>query len=303
MAPTTRPSRPSLTYRGGGERPRPLSGVAALGLVFRRELLARLQSRAFLLSTGFLAALSFAAPFLVGPDGGSTGMPEGLAGLLLTLGVGAAIVLVVALWGATLATGVVDEKASRVVEILLACIRPWPLLIGKVLAVSLLGLTQFAVLALTAVGGLAASGSPVPSLGLPVAVLPVGLLCLVLGVVLFSVLMAGLAARVERQEDLSPVLQPAYGLTLAPFAAVVFLAFDAPDGPWLDVASMVPFFTVFALPVRMALETVPLWQQGLSLAVTVATIVGISALSGRIYGNAILRSGGKVGLRESLRAA
>ncbi|WIM72413.1 ABC transporter permease [Corynebacterium suedekumii] len=243
---------------------------------------------------------------MFGPDGQQqtpTAASQPMSDLMPALAVGLAIVIVVMLWGATLATGVVDEKASRVVEILLACIRPWQLLIGKVLAVSLLGLTQIAALAAAALAGIAASGTPVPMPSLATPVIPAALICLILGVVLFSILMAALAARVERQEDLSSVLQPAYMLSLGPFIATVLLVFNSPNSLWLDVASIVPFFNVFAMPVRMAIETVPLWQQALALLVCLATIAASSALSGRIYGNAILRSGGKVTLRDSLAAS
>lgn len=303
---TPRSGRPELTYRASGDNhPAPLSTLRGIGLIFRRELLSRLLSKAFLASVAVLAALSFFSPYLFGSEGQQdpAAASQPVSYLMLALAVGLAIVIVVMLWGATLATGVVDEKASRVVEILLACIRPWQLLIGKVLAVSLLGLTQIAALAAAALAGLAASGNPIPLPDLGNPVIPAGLICLVLGVVLFSILMAALAARVERQEDLSSVLQPAYLLSLCPFAATVVLAFNSPSSPWLDVASIAPFFNVFAMPVRMAIETVPLWQQGLALLVCLTTIAASSALSGRIYGNAILRSGGKVALRDSLVAS
>lgn len=306
MPPISTPStqRPELTYRASGDnQPAPLSTLSGVGLIFRRELASRLLSKAFGASTATLVAVSFLAPYWFGRDGqqqASTAASQPVSGLMLALAVGLAIVIVVMLWGATLATGVVDEKASRVVEILLACIRPWQLLIGKVLAVSLIGLTQIAALAAAALAGLAASGNPVPLPSLANPVIPAALICLILGVVLFSILMAALAARVERQEDLSSVLQPAYMLSLGPFVAIVLLALNSPHSPWLGVASIAPFFNVFAMPVRMAIEAVPLWQQALALLICLATIAASSALSGRIYGNAILRSGGKVALRDSL---
>ncbi|MGO2933856.1 ABC transporter permease [Microbacterium sp.] len=304
---TPRTGRPELTYRASGNnQPAPLSTLRGIGLIFRRELLSRLLSKAFLASMAVLAALSFFSPYLFGSEGQQqdpAAASQPVSYLMLALAVGLSIVLIIMLWGATLATGVVDEKASRVVEILLACIRPWQLLIGKVLAVSLLGLTQIAALAAAALAGLAASGNPIPMPDLTNPVIPAALISLVSGVVLFSILMAALAARVARQEDLSSVLQPAYLLSLGPFAAAVILAFNSPSSPWLDVASIAPFFNVFAMPVRMAIETVPLWQQGLALLVCLATIAASSALSGRIYGNAILRSGGKVALRDSLAAS
>jgi len=303
---TPPPDRPQLTYRSSGNtQPAPLSTLGGIGLIFRRELLSRVLSKAFIGSTVTIVAVSFFVPYLLGidrPQDASTVSPP-VDELLLALGMGAAIIVIVMLWGATLATGVVDEKASRVVEILLTCIRPWQLLIGKVFAVALLGLAQVAAIAGASLVGLAASGHSMVLTDLSSPIILTGVVSLVLGVVLFLMLMAALGARVERQEDLSSVLQPAYLLSLGPFAATVLLAFESPGSLWLDIASMAPFFNVFAMPVRMAIETVPFWQVGIAFLVSLITIAVISVFSGRIYGNAILRSGGKVALRESLSAA
>lgn len=212
-----------------------------------------------------------------------------------------ALALVIVLWGNTLASGVVDEKASRVVEVLLATIRPWQLLTGKVIAIAVLGFVQVLVLGAAAMAVLVVQhgGSALPT-GLFGPTLFIGLISLVLGVLLYFSLMAAFAARVERQEDLGAALQPVFALSLGPFAASFMLALQSPDSIWVDVFSIAPFFGPFAMPLRYAVKPVPVWQLMLSLIVCLATIAAVGALSGRIYGNSILRSGGRVSMKEAL---
>jgi len=231
----------------------------------------------------------------------AVGQDLAVADVLLGLGFAAGAVLVVLLWGIPLATDVMQEKVSRVVEILLTSVRPWQLLAGKVVATTVIGLTQLAVVLGATLAALALGGSLPDVDAVSWSVVLAGVIGLVLGVVTCNTLMAGLAARVERQEDLSGALQPALGLALVPMAAASYLAFEYAESSWLDAASMAPVFTTFVMPVRLALEPVPAWQLGLSLAVALATTVAAFAVAGRVYAGSVLRSGGQVPLREALR--
>lgn len=242
-----------------------------------------------------LAALA-QAPRIV-----ETGTATDMTGVLLALGFAAGAVVVVLLWGIPLATDVLQEKVSRVVEILLTTVRPWQLLAGKVLATTVLGLTQLVLVLGASVAGLALAGGLPRIEGVPWDVVALASVCLLLAIVTCCALMAGLAARVERQEDLSSALQPALGLALVPLAAAVYLAFEYADSPWLDIASLAPVFNVFVMPARVAVEGMPLWQVATSLAVAVATAVAAFLLAGRVYAGAVLRSGGRVTLADALR--
>lgn len=231
----------------------------------------------------------------------SLGEDMNFVDVLLGLGFAAGAVVVVVLWGIPLATDVMQEKVSRVVEILLISVRPWQLLAGKVLATTLIGVTQLVVVLGAAAAGTALSGELPNLAGFSWSMLIVGSVCLILSIITCSTLMAGLAARVERQEDLSSALQPVFAIAMLPLAAAVYLVFDFVDSPWLDVASMAPFFNTFVLPARLAAEAVPLWQIAISLSVAVFTAVAAFALAGRVYAGAVLRSGGRVTLREALQ--
>lgn len=233
---------------------------------------------------------------------GSSGS-DGVGGLMVGLGFGIAAAVVVLLWGIPLATDVMQEKASRVVEILLSSIRPWQLLAGKVVATTVIGLTQLGVILAATWGGLALSGSAFAVDDLSFSQTLTGLACIILGIITCSTLMAGLAARVERQEDLSSALQPAMCVTLAPVAAAIYGVFEFPESGWLDALSVAPVFNTFVMPARMAVETVPAWQLIAAIVIAVATSVACFAVAGRVYSGAVLRSGGRVGLREALRSS
>ncbi|MGY2130273.1 ABC transporter permease [Blastococcus sp. SYSU DS0617] len=244
----------------------------------------------------------------VGPTAGraavdvvAVGQDLAVADVLLGLAFAAGAVLVVLLWGIPLATDVMQEKVSRVVEILLTSVRPWQLLAGKVIATTVIGLTQLAVVLGATFAALALGGSLPDVDAVSWAVVLAGVISLVLGVVTCNTLMAGLAARVERQEDLSGALQPALGLALVPMAAATYLVFEYAESALLDAASMAPVFNTFVMPARLALEPVPAWQLGLSLAVALATTVAAFAVAGRVYAGSVLHSGGQVPLREALR--
>lgn len=275
-------------------------GSGGVGIVLRRELATKFLTKAYALSTLLFAAMAILLP-LAFTDDGPRPVNSGMTPVLLGLGFALAAVVVVLLWGIPLATDVMQEKASRVVEILLTSIRPWQLLAGKVVSTAVIGLTQLGVVLAATLVARPLTGKSLALAGIDWALVAVGVPCLALGVLTCSTLMAGLAARVERQEDLSGVLQPAMTVTLLPLAAAVYLCFDFADSIWLDVASIAPVFNTFVLPGRMAVETVPGWQVALSLAVAVATTVAAFRIAGRVYAGAVLRSGGRVSLRESLQ--
>lgn len=221
--------------------------------------------------------------------------------VLVALGFAAGAVVVVLLWGIPLATDVLQEKVSRVVEILLTSIRPWQLLAGKVLATTVLGLTQLVLVLGATAAGLGLAGGLPRLEGVDWSLVAVSSACLLLAIVTCCALMAGLAARVERQEDLSSALQPALAVALLPLVAAVYLAFEFADSPWLDLGSMAPVLNVFVMPARIAVEGMPLWQVATSLTIAVVTAAGAFLLAGRVYAGAVLRSGGRVRLREALQ--
>ncbi|GAB3299353.1 ABC transporter permease [Geodermatophilus aquaeductus] len=198
------------------------------------------------------------------------------------------------------AQGVVEEKSSRVVELLLATMKPWQLLAGKILGLGVLGLGQIAVIAAIGIGG-ALAFDVVDLPGELIGTVLWLLFWFVLGYALFASLFAVAASLVSRQEDLGSVLTPASLVLVAGFIVAVQAASD-PDGTLAIVTSYVPGLSPMVMPVRQAAGDVALWEVGVAVALMLVAIALVVRLGGRVYSGALLRTGGKTKLREALKA-
>ncbi|MFB9246687.1 ABC transporter permease [Sphaerisporangium melleum] len=198
------------------------------------------------------------------------------------------------------AMGVVEEKGSRIVEILLTALRPWQLLAGKVLGLGVLGLFQLVVIAAVGLTAAQVSGA-VPHL-------PDGTYGVVAGVVVwfllayafYAAMYAAIASLVSRQEELSGVLTPATMLMTASYL-VGFFAVGSPDGGLTHVLSLVPPFSSLVMPVRAAVVQVPLWETALAMGLMVVAAAAVLYAGGRVYQRAVLRTGARVRWGEVLR--
>lgn len=219
--------------------------------------------------------------------------------LVLGLGASGLLYLFLVLFGIVVAQGVVEEKSSRVVELLLSAIRPWQLLIGKIVGVGVVGLVQLVVVGGAAVTTARAAGLldlPAAGAGTLVSVA----LWYVLGFFLFATLLAAAAARVSRQEEVQSVVQPVMLLMAAPFILGITLLTKDPANRLVEALSLVPPFSPVLMPARIAMGTAPLWQPVLAALLTLAAIAVLVRLGGRVYSNSVLRSGARVRLREAL---
>ncbi|WP_329387448.1 ABC transporter permease [Streptomyces sp. NBC_01716] len=203
-------------------------------------------------------------------------------------------------YGIMLAQGVVEEKTSRVVELLLSSIRPWQLLAGKLIGVAVVGVTQLVLLGGAAVVLAEGTGA----ISLPTAVggtlVTMGVWFL-LGFFLFAAMLAAAAARVSRQEDLQAVVQPVMVLITTPFVLGITLLSKNAHDPVIEWLSLVPPLSPILMPARMLLGIAPAWQVAVSLVLAVAALVALTRIAGRMYANSVLRSGSRVPLADSLR--
>ena len=202
-------------------------------------------------------------------------------------------------YGFWVATGIVEEKSSRVVEVLLATVRPRALLAGKVLGIGVLALGQLLLVAVLGVGASAAAG--VIDVG-AAAIEPVLLLLgwFVLGFAFYACLFAAGAARVSRQEDLQSVTTPGTLLVLVSFFASFYVS-DSPDSTAARVLGILPPFSALVAPVREAGGSAEWWEAPLAVALMLLAVAGLVVLAARVYEGSVLRMGGTVGLREALR--
>jgi len=204
-------------------------------------------------------------------------------------------------YGFWVATGVVEEKSSRVVEVLLATVRPRALLTGKIIGIGLLGLAQLLLLGVAAVTAAAVTG------GLDITPDVVGVLGIVVGWFLlgysfYASLFAAAASRVSRQEDVQNVTTPMTMLLLVSFFAAIYAA-NSPSSLGAAVLSVVPPFSALVCPPRVAAGTMPAGQLVLAVALMVLAVVLLVRVAARLYEGAILRTGGRVPWREAWRGA
>ncbi|QTE29308.1 ABC transporter permease [Pengzhenrongella sicca] len=203
--------------------------------------------------------------------------------------------------GSMIAMGVVEEKTSRVVEILLATIRPSQLLAGKVLGIGVYGLFQVLVLGVALAA--AAYSLGVASLDIDVGSALVWLVVwFLLGYTIFALLFGGFAALVSRQEDIGSVTTPLLFLLFIPFYATMFLVPNDPESTLVRVLSQIPVFAPFMMPVREAFGVLEPWEMPLAIAIAVVTIPGLVWLAARVYQRGVLHTGGRMRIREALRA-
>jgi ABC-2 type transport system permease protein len=224
---------------------------------------------------------------------------DGQRVVVAIIGVGVLYSLLI-LFGQFVAQGVVEEKASRVVELLLATMRPWQLLAGKILGLGLLGLAQIVLIAAIGVGGAIAFDLvdiPGELVGTAVSVV----VWFVLGYAFYAAIFAVAASLVSRQEDLSTVVMPTTLVLIGAFVVGIQASAD-PGGALARITSYVPGLSPLVMPVRQAAGDVAAWEIALAVVLMLVAIALIVRLGGRIYAGALLRTGGKLKIREALNA-
>jgi ABC-2 type transport system permease protein len=229
---------------------------------------------------------------------------RGDEGQRLVIGLVVAFLLYMALmiYGQMVAQGVVEEKSSRVVELLLSTVRPWQLLAGKVLGLGLVGLIQFAVIAVVGLAaGLATDAITIS--GAAIGGLLAGLLWYLLGFFFYATIFAAVGSLVSRQEDAQGVLTPVTMVIVVGFVFGINLLIEDGSSTLTMVMALLPPFAPILMPGLTAMGLAPIWLQVGSILLTLGGIALVSWLGGRIYRNAVLRSGSRVRLRDALSSA
>lgn len=216
---------------------------------------------------------------------------------LIAFGFGIVFFMSAITFGTTIAQSVVEEKQTRVIEILLSTVSARELLTGKVIGNSVLAFGQILAIAGLAILGLLVTGQRVLLGGLGSSVIWF-VAFFAIGFVMLAALYAATAAMVSRSEDIGSVTSPVMMLVMIPYFLVVFF-FDDPTV--LSIMSYVPFSAPVGMPVRIFLDQAAWWEPVLSLVILVATTLAALAVGDRIYRNSLLRTGSRVKLAEALR--
>ena len=236
-------------------------------------------------------------------------------------------------YGAMIMSGVVEEKTNRIVEVIISSCKPIELMLGKIIGVALVGLTQFAVWGvLLGVSGFIASSVLGISTTTPAAeamataeamaeasgamsgfgeilqmimninyplILTCFLLYFVGGYLLYASLFAAFGSAVDQQQDTSQFMAPIMFFMIFALYAGIF-SMENPDGPLAWWCSMVPFTSPITMMVRLPFD-VPVYEIALSLIVLYATAFLILWLAARIYRTGILMYGKKFSWKDILK--
>jgi ABC-2 type transport system permease protein len=203
--------------------------------------------------------------------------------------------------GYFVAMGVVEEKSSRVVELILSTLRPRHLLAGKILGLGLLGFGQLLLIAIVGLG-LGAAGGALEIDGDVLVAAALALAWFVVGYAFYAAAFACAASLVSRQEDLQSVISPLSMVLMVGFF-VSFAVLSDPDGTLATVVSFIPPFAPMTMPPRIALGEASTIEIVGALAVTIGATLLLIPLAARIYRGGVLRMGGAIKLRDAWRSA
>ncbi|HMJ25979.1 MAG TPA: ABC transporter permease [Pyrinomonadaceae bacterium] len=227
---------------------------------------------------------------------------KGEASFFFVFGIGLLIYMSVLLYGQFVLGAVIEEKETRIAEILFSSMRSFPLMMGKLVGVSLVALTQLGIwaMAFLVFSLWAAGGSSITLPHIPPMLFVYFTVFFLMGYFIYSTVYAVVGSMVTTTQEGGQLALPVVLLLVAGF----YLSFNiirSPSSPLAFWASMFPFFAPITMLVRIVTETPPLWQILLSLGIGIATIVGLIWLASRIYRVGMLMYGKKATIPEVWR--
>lgn len=230
-----------------------------------------------------------------GDDDGGAGLAVATAGVVV-------LFVVISSYGQWVLTGVLEEKANRVVELVVAAIPVRRLLAGKVIGIGLLGLAQLLLFIGIGLGaGVSLGLFDLPRTALATAVWAV--VWFLLGYAFYAVIFAAAGSLVSRQEDAQAAAMPIALGAVAMYLAVFIVVIPWPESTAARLLSLLPPAAPIAFPARIALDAVAPWEILLGVAIMAAAVYGVIRLAARVYSGALLSSGARLGWRQAWRAA
>jgi len=246
--------------------------------------------------------------FRVGPEGKEQADSGGM--FVLTFILGFLLYMTLVIYGSFVMRSVIEEKSSRVVEVVVSSLRPFDLMAGKILGVGAVGLTQFAVwilaLVLVTVYGSSLATSmfgqagqiPIPSV--PLSTYVYFIIFFLLGYFLFASLYAGVGAMVNSDQEAQSVQFPIVMLLVLPFL-LMFFVINNPDSSAARILSLIPFFAPILMFTRIVVQMPSLFEVWGSIVLLVLAVVASIWVIGKIYRVGILMYGKRPTLPEVVK--
>jgi ABC-2 type transport system permease protein len=241
---------------------------------------------------------------------GSTEATSGMASSLIGYALAYVLFLVITMYAVAVMRSVVQEKVSRVMELMVATVKPSALMAGKILGVGVAGLIQIAVwltvAALTlayreqilGLFGARGGGPALPALGFDV--LAIAVLYFVLGYFFYAALYAAVGAMVSSEQDTQQVQMPITLLLVIGIVSVTAVSGD-PRGTTATVMTMLPFWSALLMPMRYLLGGASLGEVAISLAILVGSTALVVRAAAKIYRVGVLMYGKRPGFGELMR--
>jgi len=234
-----------------------------------------------------------------GGIGGKEG--GGASSFYLVFGLGLLIYMSVLLYGQFVLGAVIEEKETRIAEILFSSMRSFPLMMGKLIGVSLVALTQLSIWALAFLSlSIYLAGTQFKLPAVPAMVFVYFVIYFLMGYFIYATVYAVVGSMVTTTQEGGQLALPIVLLLVMGFY-LSFNVIQRPSSPLAFWASMFPFFAPITMLVRIVTETPPLWQILLSLGIGVVTVIGLMWLASRIYRVGMLMTGKRATIPEVLK--
>jgi ABC-2 type transport system permease protein len=208
--------------------------------------------------------------------------------------------IAIIMWGQQVMQGVLEEKGSRVIEVVISSVTPFELMMGKLLGICLLGLTQLSIWlgtmlvvtspAIVATMAFLPAGVSLPTLS---AVTLINFVLLfILGFLAYATLYAGIGASFNNLQEAQQAASIAMMFVIIP-VMVMYPVINDPNSRMATILSLIPMFTPLLMPLRIAIEMPPAWQLALAYVLTIGFVIGMVWICARIYRVGILMYGKK----------
>jgi ABC-2 type transport system permease protein len=269
--------------------------AAALSRAARGQRLAEAK-----IDEKFVAEAS--APVELRTTGANGQESKGEASFYLAFGAGLLIYMSVLLYGQFVLGAVIEEKETRIAEILFSSMRAFPLMMGKLIGVSLVALTQLGIwgVAFLIFSAWAAAGSSISMPQIPAMLFVYFVIYFLMGYFVYATVYAVVGSMVTTTQEGGQLALPVVLMLVAGFLLSRNII-RSPNSSLSFWTSMFPFFAPITMLMRIATETPPLWQILLSLGIGIATIIGLVWLASRIYRVGMLMYGKKATIPEVWR--
>jgi ABC-2 type transport system permease protein len=254
-------------------------------------------------------------------EGKLTGQ-SGAATFGLAYGMVFILYLTLMIYGSQVMTSVVEEKSNRIIEVLASSLRPFQLMLGKIIGVGLVGLFQLSIWAATALylgsfggafmgrmmddGGRAATtaatsqGGPTFLSAISPTLVIIFLALFILGFLFYAAMFAAVGSMCSTVQDTQQLMMP---VTLPIMLGImtIFALVNDPNGTLGKVITFIPFWAPFALPVRYSITPLPPWEVLSAIAMMILSVLGVAWVAGRVYRVGILSYGKKASFRDVAR--